>query len=241
MQTKAVTISGENVLLCSERALFWPRKSLLVIADLHLGKDDVFRRSGIALPQGSTGHDLQRLESLVAAFEARGLLILGDILHGAMVSDAGWIALWQAWCRRHRNLERWGLLGNHDRALRGSGLPGLQLVGEDLLQSPFHFSHEPLSAAVPDAESAGAALHRICGHLHPVLKLHDGALRARLPCFWLGAAQTVLPAFTSLAGGQVIRPGPHEEVWICAGDELLRAPLPGYQTRSSGTWKRGSA
>jgi hypothetical protein len=50
------------VVLVGARALYWPARRALLIADLHLGKADVFRRAGIALPSGGTGEDLQRLQ-----------------------------------------------------------------------------------------------------------------------------------------------------------------------------------
>ena len=45
-------IADERVTLFADRALFWPRESALLIADLHLGKADTFRAAGIALPSG---------------------------------------------------------------------------------------------------------------------------------------------------------------------------------------------
>ena len=47
--------AGESLVLLGERALYWPTRQALLIADLHLGKADVFRRAGIALPSGGTG------------------------------------------------------------------------------------------------------------------------------------------------------------------------------------------
>ena len=56
----SLRLAGEQMLLCGERALYWPRQRWLLLADLHLGKGDAFRRAGIALPRGGTGHDLAR-------------------------------------------------------------------------------------------------------------------------------------------------------------------------------------
>lgn len=51
-------LAGETVELLGERALYRPAQRALLIADLHLGKADVFRRAGIGLPAGGTAHDL---------------------------------------------------------------------------------------------------------------------------------------------------------------------------------------
>ena len=45
---------GERLQLHADRALYWPARGRLLIADLHLGKGDVFRRAGIAVPRGGT-------------------------------------------------------------------------------------------------------------------------------------------------------------------------------------------
>ncbi|RBB99100.1 phosphoesterase, partial [Xanthomonas oryzae pv. oryzae] len=47
-------LAGETVELLGERALYRPAHRALLIADLHLGKADVFRRAGIGLPAGGT-------------------------------------------------------------------------------------------------------------------------------------------------------------------------------------------
>ncbi|RBC79810.1 phosphoesterase, partial [Xanthomonas oryzae pv. oryzae] len=75
-------LAGETVELLGERALYRPAHRALLIADLHLGKADVFRRAGIGLPAGGTAHDLERLDALLAHRDVQALWILGDLLHG---------------------------------------------------------------------------------------------------------------------------------------------------------------
>ena len=67
--------AGESLVLLGERALYWPTRQALLIADLHLGKADVFRRAGIALPSGGTGEDLNRLQALLDRYACRELWI----------------------------------------------------------------------------------------------------------------------------------------------------------------------
>ncbi|MGL4692727.1 MAG: ligase-associated DNA damage response endonuclease PdeM, partial [Stenotrophomonas maltophilia] len=78
-----ITLAGEAVHLLGARALHWPARNALLIADLHLGKADLFRRSGIGLPSGGTSDDLLRLGAMVHRHDVRRLWILGDVLHGA--------------------------------------------------------------------------------------------------------------------------------------------------------------
>ncbi len=74
-------IADEPMRLYADRALYWPARQRRLIADLHLGKSDIFRRAGIAAAHGGTAHDLARLGLLIAHSGARELWILGDVLH----------------------------------------------------------------------------------------------------------------------------------------------------------------
>ena len=61
----AASIAGMEFLVLAERALFWPQESLLIIADLHLGKSDIFRRRGVAVPLEVQRQDLLRLHQVL--------------------------------------------------------------------------------------------------------------------------------------------------------------------------------
>jgi uncharacterized protein len=76
-----IELQGERVLLHPERALQWPSRNLLIVADTHFAKDDIFRRAGIPLPRGPAVGDLQRLDALLVATGCTRLLILGDFVH----------------------------------------------------------------------------------------------------------------------------------------------------------------
>ncbi len=62
MTDVGLTLAGEQVYLLSERALYWPGTSTLVVADLHWGKASTFRAAGIPVPIGTTSDDLARLD-----------------------------------------------------------------------------------------------------------------------------------------------------------------------------------
>lgn len=209
-------LAGEPMRLMADRALFWPRRSRLMIADLHLGKADAFRSAGISLPRGGTDDDLSRLTELLRLTGAAELMVLGDFLHGS-AGDKPWRHHWQAWRASHAQLAVGVLAGNHDRALGGAGLD-LDLVGEALDDAPFALRHAP---------EAHATLHVVCGHLHPVLTLPG--LPGRWPAFWLRARCTVLPAFSRFTGGVLPQAQPGDEYRVCVQGELLalRVPRPG--------------
>lgn len=204
-------LAGEQVVLLGARALYWPARHALLIADLHLGKADVFRRAGIGLPSGVTGDDLQRLSALFARHDVRTLWILGDVLHGA-VHRAAWYRQWQGWREQHAAVQVGALAGNHDRALPKADL-GIELLGEQLQAGPFLLRHDP---------EPHTSLHVLCGHIHPLAKL-PGMTR-RWPAFWLRERLTVLPSWSRFTAGiaPVLEPG--ERLVACVEDTAIALP-----------------
>lgn len=212
-------IAGEPMVLLSERALYWPTRRRLLIADLHLGKGDTFRAAGIAVPSGGTLQDLARLDALIAATGATALWVLGDLLH-APNAPQRWREAWDAWRARHLSLELVALRGNHDRGLDPAAL-GIALAGEHVADGPFLLCHDPDAARAP----AYAQLHPLGGHLHPVVRLPG--VRGRLPALWLRADRSVLPAFSAFTGGWLVEPAPGERAAVCAAGAVQLLPARG--------------
>lgn len=202
-----VDIAGERMHLLADRALFWPARGRLLIADLHLGKGDVFRAAGIALPSGGTAHDLARLDRLTAATGADELWVLGDLLHGA-TDHARWREGWDRWRDAHAGLRIAALRGNHDRHRDAAGLQ-IEALGESMAEGDILMRHDPC----PDPSR-----HVIAGHLHPALRL-PGVRRA-LPGFWLRPGLTVLPAFSAFTGGQIVEPGAGDCFAVCVDGHI---------------------
>lgn len=209
VETQPFRFGGADFILMADRALFWPQRDLLIVADLHLGKADIFRSQGRAVPSGGTRVDLERLSALLGQTGAGRLLVLGDFLHGALV-EGPWRQHWDTF--RSRHAARWlGVVeGNHDRALSSADLDVVQL-GRHFDECGVSFAHAPGSVA------EGGAL--VCGHVHPVLRL-PGNPRA-LPVFWARGGVLVLPAFSAFTGGHAIRPRLGDDIAICDGRALV--------------------
>ncbi|MBB5207750.1 ligase-associated DNA damage response endonuclease PdeM [Chiayiivirga flava] len=207
-------LAGETVRLHAERALFWPRERVLAIADLHLGKGQVFREAGIALPRGGTAGDLARLDALIAAFDPAQVLILGDMLHGPLPADAPWVREWAAWRMRHAARGIVLVAGNHDRAVDGRRL-GLDAVVRHLEAGPFRFEHDARPVT---------GRYVLGGHVHPVIRLHRTGLKAQFPVLWACAGHAVLPAFSRFTGGYRIQPAREDRLWLCAPDAVVKIP-----------------
>jgi len=211
-----IELCGEPLDLHRERAVFWPRRRTLIVADVHLGKDAAFRRAGLAIPAGSTRHDLGRLDALVAAFAPERLLVLGDLFHAPLFEQEPWFDEVAAFRARHAQLAIDVLRGNHDRRLdRVPAAWRLSWTDSALHEPPFVFTHEPRD----DARGYGLA-----GHLHPVLTLRSSTDRLRMPVFWLRERHAVLPSFGGFTGGHGITRRPDERVYAATPDGVIEIP-----------------
>lgn len=203
-----LSIAGEPLQLLAGRALYWPARRRLLIADLHLGKGDVFRMAGIGLPSGGTRHDLERAGCLVDATGAESLWVLGDVLHGP-ATETRWREAWEQWREQRPALHIGALAGNHDRALARAGLR-IELLGDAVDDGPFALRHEP---------QKHAQLHVLSGHLHPCVSLPGMGMR-RWPAFWLRPDCTVFPAFSAFTGGYAVALARGEALAVCARDTI---------------------
>ncbi len=189
-----IEIAGQPLRLLPQRAAFLPGPGLLLVADLHLGKAQSFRRLGVPVPQGTTTATLARLDAALAATGARGIVFLGDLIHSARSkAPATWAAV-ARWRERHAALPLHLVRGNHDRH---AGDPPaawrIETVDEPWPVWPgLALAHHPVAVT-------GAYV--LAGHLHPAVvvggRAHD---RLRLPCFHFGAHVGVLPAFGAFTG-----------------------------------------
>jgi DNA ligase-associated metallophosphoesterase len=198
-ETLDIALAGEALQLHADRALHWPARRRLLVADVHLGKDDAFRAAGIALPTGGARHDLDRLAALVATTGVHELWVLGDLLHGAR-PDARWRDDWRRFRERHAQLQIVLVEGNHDRSAARADL-GIALMKGCVVDGPFAFAHAP-SSAPATRPVGGEPRLTVCGHVHPVVRVPG--LRGRFPAFVQVDHQLVLPAFSAFTGGWLI-------------------------------------
>ena len=213
----SVTVAGELLELCPERAVYWPRRRMLLVADPHFGKAATFRALGVNVPRGTTGEGLVRLDRLLHLHHVETLVFLGDFLHAREGrNDATFLAL-EEWRASHGNVAMQIVRGNHDRRA-GDPPPsvGIECVDGPHMAMPFTLAHHPVVIA-------GAYV--LAGHLHPCATLVGfGRQRERLPCFWFSTAVGVLPAFGDFTGCAEVPAAGGDTVWVVADDSVMRAP-----------------
>jgi DNA ligase-associated metallophosphoesterase len=214
-----VEIAGEVLELCPERAMYWPRRRMLLVADPHFGKAAAFRAHGVRVPRGTTSGALARLDALVARLAPARIEFLGDFLHAREGRNAETFAVLAAWRARHAGVEMRIVRGNHDR--RAGDPPddvGISCVDGPVREGALALAHHP--APCDDA-------YVLAGHVHPCATLIGPARqRERLPCFQLGRDVGVLPAFGDFTGCAEVELVGDDQVWVVADDQVLRVSSP---------------
>lgn len=211
-----IRISGHSLELLPERAAFWPAQRALLLADVHLGKDQAFRRAGMAVPAGVLAADLARIDALLDRTGAERLIILGDWIHAPPQSGDDWPEQIGRWRERRPHLAIDLVLGNHDRALE-TWLPRWRMRGH---RPSLVIGGMCLAHAWRDADRQPG----VSGHLHPGVLIKDRRQHLRLPAFLLKADHLVLPAFGRFTGLMTETDFPARRRIAVAGERLLDLP-----------------
>lgn len=203
--------------LLADRAAFWPSRRTLIVADLHLGKEETFLEFGIPMPRTVLDETLARLDRLRAATAATRLVVVGDLVHArrGMTSDlVDRVASWRKSFACVIELA----LGNHDRRVEIPRSWEVRIRTDDEADGPFIFRHEPPKSAV-----AGplAGSYMWCGHVHPTVRLGGSVGRLTLPCFVIGQRRAILPAFTAFSRGPSAVPEFGDRIFAVAEEQLV--------------------
>lgn len=207
MKKEVFTLRDEELWLLPQKAIYWPARRALLLADTHFGKVGHFRKNGYGVPPGAAAKNLQRFEQLLLETRPLAVYFLGDLFHSEYNSE------WEAFCTlraKFAQSEFHLILGNHDilGASRYTRV-GMLLHRQGLQLGPFWLSHQPAEAK---QSTPGYAL---AGHLHPGLRLRGkGRQTLRLPCFWFGSRQGILPSFGEFTGLHEIELKSGEQVFV---------------------------
>ena len=227
---------GHRLDLLAERAVWDPQQRTLLVADLHLGKAEVFQAHGVALPSDGDGASLNALLELTHRFRPAQVVVLGDLIHG-LIGLTPELRLKLAALPELLGCPLRLIDGNHER---GSWFQGLQREPSSAL-GPLWLSHGP--------EPRPGHLN-VCGHLHPVAVVGRGNDRLRLPCFVYRrggdptadgqpGGELVLPAFGNLTGGHPCLEA--DALWLVAEGSVVPWPTSGLSNHPNRSASRRSA
>ena len=193
--------------------LFWQKKSMLLISDVHLGKVSHFRKFGAAVPQKAIQKNFDLMDEVVAFFQPKTIVFMGDLFHSSLNKE--W-ELFEEWTSKiHSQLIL--VVGNHDiiSPIKYEDL-GIKVVSE-IQSEGFLLTHHP-------EEREG--FFNFCGHIHPAIRLTGlGRQSVRLRCFFKSAAQLLLPAFGEFTGSHTLEPAENCQVFALLGDTVLPVPI----------------
>lgn len=213
-EATVIACHGEQLHLLPQRAVHWPVRRTLFVADVHLGKEHVFGRQGIAIPGGPTESSLARLSALIGATRVERLVVLGDLMHAAPGAGDTWPIALSGFLDAHAELDVHVCAGNHDRHARQHPLDArLKWHPEPIVDGPFVLQHHP---------GDDARGYVLCGHVHPAFRLGGKRRDAlRVPAFWFRPGHAVLPAFGSFTGGHSIEPARGDRLWVGGPERVV--------------------
>lgn len=208
-----VEIFSHSMELLPQRAIWLTQWKTLLVADLHLGKINHFRKAGIPVPAKANTKNSETLIALLQTYQPDRVIFLGDLFHSHYNEE--WEVLGQI--RKHFAACEFELvLGNHDILSRVqydrhqlSVFVGSRSLGNLIL------THEPLEE-IPEGQ------YNICGHIHPAVRLQgNGRQSVTLPCFYFGGHQAILPAFGSFTGMARIVPKKEDKIFVIADNKVM--------------------
>ena len=186
-QSQTLAVADEQLILLRDGALWWGKREMLIVSDLHFEKGSSYAAHGQMIPPYDTAVTLSKIERLMAEYSPKICLSLGDSFHdGAAEARLGDAARGRIKALTSSTDWIW-VEGNHDpvppAALGGRAETVLRLDG-------LVFRHEPTGE-----------VGEIAGHLHPVAKVSAHGRSVRKKCFITDGSRLIMPALGSLTGG----------------------------------------
>lgn len=181
-------LAGIPALLDRRGALWVESLALLVVSDLHLEKGSSLARRGIFLPPYDTHETLARLEAVIADFDPRIVVSLGDSFHDPFGAERLPFDMRTRIARLAARRDWFWVTGNHDPH-PPAGLPGETV--EEIAIGPLSLRHEP---------SRGVVAGEVAGHLHPGARIVRRGRSVRRACFASDGERLIMPAFGAFTG-----------------------------------------
>jgi DNA ligase-associated metallophosphoesterase len=207
--THAIKINAQDFILHPSGAVFWVQQSMVLIADVHLGKLTHFRKHGAAIPLVAGYKNLESLTEVVNHFQPKTVCFLGDLFHSVLNSEWENFAKWIDYTASKVVL----IIGNHDV------IPpylfediGVEVLEEQII-GDFYLTHHP---------TEHKTLFNFCGHIHPGVKMRGvGRQIMKLACFFKTKNQMIFPAFGNFTGKYILEPTKKDEVFVLGDGEVM--------------------
>jgi len=207
-----IEIAGEELHLLAHKAIWLPKRKTVLISDLHFGKINHFRKSGIPVPQKANEKNTESLIDILNLYKPRQTIFLGDLFHSHYNDE--WEVIGQI--IKHFSSCRFELVrGNHDiMSQRQYERHKIDVHESSLSLGNLLLTHEPM-LEIP------TGTYNLAGHIHPGIRLVGKARQSiTLPCFYFGQQQGILPAFGSFTGLARITPKSEDRIFVIVDNKI---------------------
>jgi DNA ligase-associated metallophosphoesterase len=208
-----IKLHHQTFSLLPQKALFWHEQQALLVADMHVGKAAHFNKQGIPVPSAAYQNDLDILQRLIHEHQAKELIILGDLFHSELNDE---FHEFVQWVKAQPHVLFTLIKGNHDIYTENwCTQAGISFVDE-VSRGSFLLLHEYIQPTAP-------AKYIISGHIHPCVAVHGKARQSlRLPCFYVGETNMILPAFGQFTGMKSMdKKFKGDKFYAIAGQEVM--------------------
>lgn len=155
--------------------------------------------------------DLATLDVLIAKFSVKKVYFLGDLFHSDLNKE--W-EIFSKWLNNYRSIDFTLVKGNHDIFPESIYSKSNLVVRDEVRIEPFIFTHD---------KNENDQFYNISGHIHPCVRLKGEARQGlRLPCFYFGERNGLLPAFGKFTGTHPIRIYKDDRVYAIADNKIIR-------------------
>lgn len=208
-----VVVQEHEMELLPQKAMYWQKNKMLLLADLHLGKINHFRKSGYPVPPKANDENTSVLIDLLNRFRPERVMFLGDLFHSHYNEE--WEVFGQV--KKHFSFCSFELvMGNHDIMSELQYQRHNIRVHDTLTIDGLLLTHEP-------ATEVPAGHYNLAGHIHPGVRLVGGGRQAVvLPCFHFASQQGILPAFGSFTGLYPIRVKKQDQVYAIVEGNVVK-------------------
>lgn len=206
-------IFGERLELYPQKAIFWPKEKILLMADPHLGKVNHFRKFGMPVPVKANDKNIEVLVDLIWKTKPDRVICLGDLFHSHYNPE------WEVFgelVKHFKGISFELVLGNHDIMSKLQYQRKNIALFDELQINSFVFTHHP-------HKKIEETTYNLAGHIHPSVQLKGkGRQYMKLPCFYFGKNQGLLPAFGTFTGLAHVRPSKDDQVFVIADNKVVQ-------------------
>ncbi len=188
-----------GIFLTSDFCIWYKKKEIIILADLHVGYDHSLLEKGISIPGSQNKLIIERLSHVFNRYHPQEVVVVGDFKHSFSGDDKR--ELWDMYDMIDYITEKANLTlirGNHDNYLQTiASKKGIPFFENELQINGLTLSH-----------GHGKVDHKgllVMGHEHPSVKIRDEAGGViNFPCFLYHPLNNVviLPAFNPLFEGR---------------------------------------